>query len=58
MFEIIKKALLVIVILFFAKYFWQKDSDNRNYQSWPTAPAHLISAEVAVGKKSVGRAIL
>src|SRR6188508_902641 len=54
MFEIIKKALSVAVVLFCAKIVWQQYADDRSYQSWPTAPAHLISAEVAVGSHKHG----
>lgn len=54
MFELVKKALIVVVVLFCAKIGWQIVSDDYSYQSWPTAPARLISAEVAVGSKKNG----
>jgi hypothetical protein len=53
MFNIIKKALIAVVILFCANIIWTKHSDNRNYKSWPTASARLISAKVVIG--SAGR---
>jgi len=54
MFELVKKVLAVAAVLFCANIIWQKISDDHNYQSWPTAPARLISAEVAVGSKKNG----
>ncbi|MGV8837224.1 MAG: DUF3592 domain-containing protein [Cellvibrio sp.] len=54
MFELVKKALIVVIVLFFAKIGWQIVVDDYSYQSWPTAPARLISAEVAVGSKKNG----
>lgn len=54
MFKIINKAFLVVVVLFLAKIFLQESSDKFNYKSWPTTSAHLISAEVAVGKRKRG----
>ena len=54
MFEIIKKVLTVAVVLFCAKIVWQQYSDDRSYKSWPTAQAHLITAEVAVGSHKRG----
>lgn len=54
MFELVKKALIVVVVLFCAKIVWQQISDDHNYQSWPTAPARLISAEVVIESKKNG----
>jgi len=54
MFELVKKVLAVVAVLFCANIIWQKISDDSNYQSWPTAPARLISAEVVLGSKKNG----
>jgi hypothetical protein len=48
MFKIINKALAVVAIIFCVNIIWQKMSDDRNYKSWSTAQARLISAEVVV----------
>ena len=52
--KIINNLLIVAAVIFFVPYAWQKYSDDRDYKSWPTAPIHLISAEVAVGRYKHG----
>jgi hypothetical protein len=47
--KIINKALAVAAVLFCVHFVWQKISDDRQYKSWPTAQARLISAEVVIG---------
>ena len=44
--NIIKEALALVAIVFCVNVVLQQMSDRSNYKSWPTAQAHLISAEV------------
>ena len=51
--KIIDKVLIIAAIIFFVPLGWQKMSDSRNYKSWPTAQARLISAEVVVSSSGL-----
>lgn len=41
------KLLIAVAVLLGALVLWQRHATERDFQSWPTVKAHLISAEVA-----------
>ena len=45
----VQKVLIAVAILLGLSILWQRYQNDRDFQSWPTAPANLISAEVAQG---------
>ena len=49
--NIFNKAVTLIAVIFAVYFIGQKISDDKNYKSWPTAKARLISAEVVVGSR-------
>lgn len=52
--NLISKALIATVIFLGALVLWQRHSDNRDFQNWPTTTVNLTSAEVAQGRTKHG----